>query len=268
MARSIQFGPGTPNEVYGKFFVIPQSPQDREILEAVDNRTRANVAKRYSILIDYVWQCNTIANCLVEVIIEQLATLLRNESRDGVGIAFVDLLDSIVSIKQNDKAEKEGNINIFFNAGTRVTHLIENGPDDDPPTPMSARDRFWTDDHNENQFIMNLDYHARYALSTKNSIMFPEHLQLPVIAIGYTFLENIFVELLYRLSQMSASDDPESPEEHIVSVNFNDLIEFHAVMKDGGVTFNMRPGLNAKLLIKCDEITEHTMGDDGRDIDI
>ena len=270
MARSIQMGPGTPSDIYGKFFVIPQSPQDKEVLESVDNRTRAAINKRYSILVDYLWQCNTIANCLVETIVEQLAMLLKTDpnATDGVGITFYDLLNSIVSIKQNDKAEKEGNINIFFEPGSKVTSLIENGPDEDPETPVSPVSVFWTDDPKENEFIKNLDYHTRYVLGMKHTIMFPDHLQLPVVAIGYTFLEMIFVELLYRLSMMSANDTEDDPQEHIVSVNFNDLIEFHGVMKDGGVIFNMRPGLNAKLLIKCDEVTEHTLGDDGRDIDI
>ena len=42
---------------------------------------------------------------------------------------------------------------------------------------------------------------------------------------------------------------------------FNDNIEIHGMMKDGTVSIIMRPGMNAKLLIKCDELTEHTMGD-------
>lgn len=267
MSRNISFGPGTPNEVYGKFFVIPQDPADRAFLEAVDNRTRANVASRYRLLVDYAWQCNTIANVLLETIIEQLAMLLKQENRDGIGIAFYDLLNSIVSIKHNDKAEKEGNINIYFEPGTRVTELIKNGPDEsEPENPVSPYEHFKPDDAVEAEFIRNLDYHTKYVLSVKHNIMFPDHLKLPAIAIGYTFLENIFIELLYRLSNKPDSDDGSG--EKIVSVNFNDLVEFHAVLKDGAATINMRPGMNSKLLIKCDELTEHTLGDDGRDIDL
>lgn len=266
MAKSISFGPGVPNPMYGKFFVIPQDPADREFLEAVDHRTRANIASRYSILVDYDWQCNTIANALMEVIIEQLSALLKQENRNGIGIAFYTLINSIVSIKQNDKAEKEGNINIYFEPGARVNELIENGPDEtEPESPVSAFEHFKSDDPIEQEFLRNLDYHTKYVLSIKHNIMFPDHLMFPVIAIGYTFLENIFIELLYRLSNMPT--DGES-DEKIVSVNFNDLVEFHAVYKDGGAAINMRPGMNAKLLIKCDELTEHTLGDDGRDIDL
>lgn len=270
MARKIEFGPGTPNEAYGKFFIIPQNPADREFLEAVDHRTRANVHSRYSILIDYTWQCNTIANCLVETIIGQLGSLLQQGSQNGVGIALYNLFNSVVSIKQNDKAEKEGNINIYFEPGERVTELIENGPDEEEPAaPISPVDKFWTDDPTENEFIRNLDYHTKYVLTMNHTLMFPEHLKLPVLAVGYTFLENIFIELLYRLSNLcAAGSDEDGDDEKIVSVNFNDLIEFHAVYKDGGAVINMRPGLNAKLLIKCDEVTEHTLGDDGRDIPI
>lgn len=262
MARSISFGPGTPGEVYGKFFVIPQNPQDREFLLAVDNRTRADVRKRYGILLDYDWQANTIANCMFEVIVLQLSLLIREDrSKNGVGIALYELFNAVVSFKNNDRAEKEGNINVFFEPGKHVIDLIEKGPEDfSPENPVSAFEHFSTDDPNENKFIHNLDYQTRYDLMLRHNLTFPDHMIYAVLAIGYTFLENIFIELLYRLSNLESSEDDTS--EKIVSVNFNDNVEIHGSLKNGEVSINMRPGMNSKLLIKSDELTEHTMGDE------
>ena len=71
-------------------------------------------------------------------------------------------------------------------------------------------------------------------------------------------MKNIFMELMYRVANNPEKD---TSDEVIESVNFNDLIEIHAILKDDKVSISMRPGVNAKLLIKCDELTEHTMGD-------
>ena len=47
-----------------------------------------------------------------------------------------------------------------------------------------------------------------------------------------------------------------------LSINFNDLIEFHAIRKADCVDIKLRPGMGAKLIIKSDESTE---ADDGYD---
>ena len=114
---------------YGKLFIIPQDPNDREFLLSVDRRARAELNRVYGILLDYDWQANTIANGVVETLISDLAFMLKSGANSGVGIEFYDILRAIVSIKTNEKAEKEGNINIYFEPGSKITSLIENGPD-------------------------------------------------------------------------------------------------------------------------------------------
>ena len=247
---------------YGKMFIIPQDPADREFLRAVDHRARAEINRIYGILIDYEWQANTIANTMVETIITDLAFMLKSggtNAGNGLGIEFYDILKAIVSIKTNEKAEKEGNINIFFEPGSKINSLIENGPDmTEYDVKINPIERFLTGNPEEDAFYNNLEYHTRYNLSSINGIMIPEHQKFAPFAIGYTFIECIYLEILYRLANM----DVEEGVEKLVSVNFNDNIEIHGIMKDDTVNITMRPGMNAKLLIKCDELTEHTMGDD------
>ena len=244
---------------YGKMFIIPQDPSDREFLLSVDRRARAEINRIYGILIDYDWQANTIANGMVETLISNLAFMLRSGVSSGVGIEFYDIIRAIVSIKTNEKAEKEGNINIYFEPGSKITSLIENGPDTtEYAEKITPAQKFITGNPEEDELYKNLEYHTRYNLTSANGIMIPEHLKFSVFAIGYTFIECIYLEILYRLANMDAEDG----EEKLVSVNFNDNIEIHGIMKNGTVNITMRPGMNAKLLIKCDELTEHTMGTD------
>ena len=255
----IRIGMDTSNgSAYGKLFIIPQDPSDREFLLAVDRRARFEINRIYGILIDYDWQANTIANSVVETIISNLAFMLKSGASKGIGIEFYDIIRAIVSIKTNDKAEKEGNINIYFEPGSKITSLIENGPDKtEYIDKISPAERFLTGNPEEDELYRNLEYHTRYNLSSVNGVMIPDHLKFSVFAIGYTFLECIYLEILYRLANM----DAEEGAEKLVSVNFNDNIEIHGVMKNDTVNIIMRPGMNAKLLIKCDELTEHTMGD-------
>lgn len=245
---------------YGKLFVIPQDPGDREFLLSVDRRARAEINRIYGILIDYDWQANTIANGVVETLITDLAFMLKNGASGGIGIEFYDIIKAIVSIKTNEKAEKEGNINIYFEPGSKVSSLIENGPDTTTEyvDKIDPAKRFLTGNPDDDDLYKNLEYHTRYNLSSVNGITIPDHLKFSIFAIGYTFLECLYTEILYRLANMDAEDG----EEKLVSVNFNDNIEIHGIMKNGTVNITMRPGMNAKLLIKCDEVTEHTMGDD------
>lgn len=248
---------------YGKLFTIPQDPADREFLLAVDRRARSDINRKYGILLDYDWQANTIANSLIETIIADLSFRMKNGERRGIGIRFYDIITAVVSIKKNADAEKEGNINIFFEPGERANELIANGPDTEEYTEkISPENKFLTGDPEDDDIYKNLEYHARYKLSSVNGVMMPEHLRFAVFAIGYTFLESLYLEILYRLSNM---DNNDPTEEKLVTVNFNDNIEIHGSMKNNEVKIFMRPGLNAKLLIKSDEFTEDTMGDFSED---
>ena len=260
MSDDMKIGMDTSGgSAYGKLFIIPQDPSDREFLLSVDRRARAEINRIYGILLDYDWQANTIANGVIETLITDLAFMLKNGASNGIGIEFYDIIKAIVSIKTNEKAEKEGNINIYFEPGSKVTSIIENGPDKtEYDEKINPAERFLTGIAEDDDLYKNLDYHTRYNLSSINGIMIPDHLKFSVFAIGYTFLECIYLEILYRLANM----DGEDSEEKLVSVNFNDNIEIHGIMKNGTVNITMRPGMNAKLLIKCDELTEHTLGED------
>ena len=76
------------------------------------------------------------------------------------------------------------------------------------------------------------------------------------IAIAYVFIENLYRHMVTKIVQLDKSS---------VMINFNDLIEFHAIRKkENSVEIRLRPGMGAKLIIKSDESTESD-DDDGLD---
>lgn len=255
---------------YGKFFIKPQDPADREFISAVSLRTRSDLDIRYGFIIDYEWMVNTVANVFFECMVRQLKSIMLEQLADSgqngasVGFKFYDLFSSIVSNKINEHAEKEGNLNIYFDTGERVDYLIANGiPSTDSITKTTILERFLTDDQEENEVMLGLDKICIYELSKSHGLRLGnQSSKLISVAIAYTFFENLFIELLVRAAkqkkeQADANDDSDA----MVSVNFNDNIEFHCVVKDGTASIMMRPGMNVKMLIKSDEFTEKTMGD-------
>lgn len=249
---------------YGRFFTIPQDEEDRSILLAVDRRTKDEVEARYGFLTDYEWHMNTIANTTFETIIKTLAFMLnsKNNKVQGLGINFYDLFKVGVSIKRNEKAEKEGNINVFFEPGDKMDSLIQDGPPEPYRGPIySPLQEFAITDPEQKPKYDNLDHHVRFELSDKHGLLIKDNMSYAVFAITYVFFENLVSELIMRLAHNDQDPEADPNDEKMVSVNFNDNLEIHAVLKDGHVTIMMRPGLNAKLLIKNDGMTESTMGD-------
>ena len=248
---------------YGHFFTVPQDKHDKEILLAVDRKTRADVEARYNFLTDYDWHMNTIANATFEMILTTLSFMIKSHDgrTQGMGVNFFDLFVVTVSVKRNEKAEKEGNINVYFEPGPKMMELVKNGPREPfHGTPYSPLQEFSSDDPEQENFYKNLDHHTRYNLSINHGLTIKDSMAYAVFGITYIFFENLVTEMLYRLSS-SSEDVADEGDQQMVSVNFNDNLEIHAVLKDGQVAILMRPGLNSKLLIKNDRMTESTMGD-------
>lgn len=251
------------HERYGKFFITPQDPHDMEILLAVDRRTRSDIEIKYGFIGDYDWEMNTVTNVFFETMIALMKYLFQdgsigNGNPDGMGFKFYDLFSAIVSNKVNEHAEKEGNLNIYFDTAERVDDLIANGiPGTFTGEKMTMQARFMTGDPEEDEFLARIDKQTKFDLARSNGIQIGDKNLFATCGIAYTFFENLFIELLVR----TVAQKPGVGEEAMTSVNFNDNIEFHCVIKDGAATIMMRPGMNVKMLIKNDGFTEKTMGD-------
>ena len=265
----------TPNSSYGKFFIIPQTKADREFLQRVDDRTRLDIEDHFGIVLQYPWICTTVTVTVIETLIQEMNDVLRKGGGgDGMSIDFFSLFKEIVSIKNNSKAEKEGNINIAFEPGDKVYDMIQNGPrgsGDHYSEMVDPYNFFRSDDPEENEFNIMFDHHVVYSLGNQCGITFtyPDEegktaeVKFGAIAIAYTYMENLFAQILYDLAAQNETAE-DGDELHVV-VNFLDLIEIHGIMKNQEVSILMRPGMNAKLKIKYDANTEHTFGEEDDD---
>ena len=236
----------------------PQDPATRQFLYDIDRQTKIDVAEHFGVNVDNDWYCNTITNNVIEAIIKSLAADMQAEGAPRASLNFYNLFIAQVTTKKNPKAEKEGNINSSFEAGPTAEALISEVKKKDQIAVEQVKpiDFFWIEDPDRdehelelmNQAYLNIDKAARYALSQNYGIVLGSGTEMVCFGICYTFIINIFTRLLQQLG--------ENPDQTLASVNFNDNIEFHAWLKDGGVILSMRPGMNAKLLIKSDAMTE------------
>lgn len=237
-----------------RLYVIPQDPVNRVALLNVDRNTKEEVRLHYRLYMDHDWQCNTIANAYIESIIRALGLDVKNTGNANASWDFYNLFDAHVTVKQDKEAEKEGNINIAFEVEDKILDIIsDQTPREDRKYDVSTPEAAFTFVNNKRMTdaYEKIDHVTRYELQDKYSITIPNAWMVTAIAV--TFFENIIRELLYMVAN---SGKPSA------SINFNDNIECHALLKNDKVLITLRPGMNAKLLIKSDEATESDEDDD------
>jgi archaellin len=243
-----------------RLFVIPNDMETRDDLLAIDRKTKEDVRLKHRLFVNTDWEANTITNVYVESLIRVLYSHIKNNgvhvlSDDADNsLTFYDLLEIAATNKKNENAEKTGNINIKFMPGKDVEGIISDDVPDDKKPPVEfieARAMFsFPDDAATSNAMQKIDTIAQKELKEKYSIILPNTWH--VTAIAYAFIENIYRYLATKLVKTDKSS---------VMLNFNDIIEFHAIRKGDAIDIKLRPGMGAKLIIKSDESTE--IDDDG-----
>lgn len=236
------------------FCVIPNEPVQHDDLLNVDRKTKEALRMRHRLFINGDWEANTIAVKTIETIILSLHSHIQKngvkilENAEANQINFYNLLEISATNKKNDKAEKVGNINVIFRPGSSVDAIISN---EVPPekreiefvTPEAAYT--FPDDTEMTNAMLIIDKAARRNIVDKHNIMLPKAWY--AIATTFIFIENLYEELVRKLVLGGKNS---------ASINFNDIIEFHATKKGEGCIINLRPGMGAKLIIKSDNATE------------
>jgi len=237
-----------------RLYIIPQDPETREALLNVDRATKEELRLKHHVFVDADWQCNTIANAYIETIIRALGLDVKNTGNSKASWNCYGLFNAHVTVKRNEDAEKEGNINIAFDPEEEITTIIkDSAPKEqikyDVITPEAAYS--FPNNGPLNEAYKKIDQVARMELHEKYSITIPDN--WVVTAVTVTFVRNLIRQLLYMVANNGKA---------AASINFNDNIECHAIMKNDGVVITLRPGMSAKLLIKSDEATEADEADD------
>lgn len=244
-------------ETGNKMYIIPQDVETREDLLNVDRNTKEDIRLKHRLYLNNDWECNTVANAVVESLVKILYSHIKDngikvlESGD-TEIDFYDLIDIAASNKKNDSAEKTGNINVKFRPGSKVDQIIsDNTPGGNKEyefVEISAAYSY-VDDPDRTNAMLKIDKISRKILADKYSLILPKDFE--AIATAAVFLENIYRQLIHKIVLTGRTSS---------MINFNDIIEFHAVKKDDCVDIKLRPGMGAKLIIKSDEETEEEDG--------
>lgn len=241
-----------------RLLVIPQEPEAHAKLQSIDRKTRHDVQVMYGIISESDWQMNTIANTAMETLIELLHTQLQLDAgMSGANgpIAACNFYDTFFIKATNritEEADKEGNINIEFQAGPRAIALISQKERPPLPPKVSPIERYGMESELPalHELFDRVDRTTRYALSKKYRFVMADNLKFGTLAVLDQFMLNLFEYLLFELGQ--------DQDKAIATVNFNENVEIHALRntEDGTIQLKMRPGMNAKLLIKNDGVTE------------
>ena len=262
---------------FGKQFHFsgPSDDRENEIFRNICSETRTDCLNLYGFSVDNDWHIYHIADKTIKGIIEALMIDVMQSGEPGrakkASFNFFDMFLIYVSNRKST-GEKEGNYNVAFEVGPKGEELI--GTDlkksDIPDKKVSLYDFFKIEypdpviEAQINHTYLMISRKICQTMSTKMNLVITDEVSYIVYAVTYQFVMNIYRKLLYMIG--------EDPTTSLVSLNFNDLIEFHAQRSftaapetgeavEEGVVLLMRPGVDAKIGIKNDESTEQEYED-------
>jgi len=236
-------------------FAIPKEKDMHDILEKVDAGCRHEAESKEIISTVNSWAPTTIASAYMKNAVKLLNLKMDDSLEDTANI--FDLIEITAKVRSNKDAEKEGNINIKYHPGASIVRISKEADDlNDIVKMLLNEDKFLeslnipTNDlsgqaFDDRQFLATLDKATKKELYEVNGIIVSADWSSTIIS--YIYIKHIFIELIKELNENGTA-----------SINFFDIIEFHAIMKNDVLEIRLRPGYDSKLLIKSDDSTERT----------
>ena len=228
------------------YLIVPSDPVQFEITDKIEKASRTKLISDYKIRLNSGLM-TTIACVYVESIIRVLVKLMR-ENHGEASINFLDLMTVSSSNRENDDADKDGNINIVFTPGKTVADIMER---DYAPV---VDQEMW-----EGTIIDVIEKACAKILATK-------HKMTANNACNWTKISYVYLEYLFRTLKLMAKVAAENGNKAVM-INFLEMFEAHCTVDtitnpdnpdlvSEKYTVKIRPGFEAKLLIKDDNVTE------------
>lgn len=228
------------------YLIVPSDPVQFEITEKIEKASRTKLISDYKIRLSSGYM-TTIACVYVEAIIRTLTKVMK-KNRGDASINFLDLFTVSSNNRENDDADKDGNINVVFTPGKVALEIMERDY-----SPIVTED-MWAD-----TIIEPIESECAKILATKHKMTSNNKSNWTKIAFVYF---EFFFRTLKFMAKVAHSEGNSS-----VMINFLEMFEAHCNVE---VTTNpenpdlcsekyilkIRPGFQAKLLIKNDGITE------------
>ncbi len=105
--------------------ITPQDIIMKTDIAHIDKRSSQVLANRFGILFSEPWVATTVATVVMQQAIKQLTAKMAASGKKSASINFNDIIELHVSTKENEDAEKEGNIIITFTPGMEAKLLIK-----------------------------------------------------------------------------------------------------------------------------------------------
>lgn len=228
------------------YLITPNDPAQRVVTEKIEKVSRNKLLGDYKIRMNPGYT-STIACVYVEAMIRTLVRLMR-ENRGEAEINFLHMFTIVSDNRENDDADKDGNINIKFVPGKIVTDIMDRDycPQINP--------EMW-----KGTIIDIIEKECNNILTTKHKMTSPN-------ITNFTIVTFVYMEFLFRTLKMMAKVANENGN-NAAMINFLEMFEAHATLdivpNDDNpdltheeYTIKLRPGFQAKLLIKDDGVTE------------
>lgn len=228
------------------YLITPHDPAQREFCELVEKSTRNTLLTDYKMRLNAGYT-TTFACVYLESMIQVLGKALEALKEDTY-INFLDLFTVSANNREAEISDKDGNINVVFTPGPIVTTIMER----DYAPVVFHQD--WKD-----TIINKVERAAATTLSTKHKAVVDNLFRL-------TYIAYVYFQYLFRTIKLRAREAHEHGMSS-VSINFLELMEVHCTMEEitnpdnpelvrENFKISIRPGFEAKLLIKNDDVTE------------
>lgn len=241
-----------PNELIeverNHYLIVPSDPDQQKICELVNKATWKQLLTEYKLRINTAY-LTTFACVYLEALIVTMRRIMSDTRSTDNSINFLDLFTIMSNNRESETAEKDGNINVSFIPGVTVTEGIMQSDFAPKVTP-----EMW-----KGSILEEVQKSCARILSEKHKAV-TDNLNVWTV-VAYVYFEHIF-----RTMKLLAREAHEHGESS-VSFNFLEMVEFHCNLEvvtnpenpdlhSDLFVIKMRPGFQAKLLIKNDDSTE------------
>ena len=234
------------------YLISPTDEAQRVVTEKIEKACRNKLVGDYKIRLNPGYT-TTITCVYVESLIRVLIKVMRENRGDG-SINFLDLFTVSSSNRENDEADKDGNINVKFTPGSLCAAIM-----DRDYCPV-IEPKMWQD-----TIITMVEKECSHILATKHK-MTSSSVQ------NYTKIAFCYIEFFFRTLKLMAKVARDNGN-FAAMINFLEMFEAHATIESQEnpenpelehevITVKLRPGFQAKLLIKDDGITESSEEED------
>lgn len=228
------------------YLIVSNDPKQREFCEKVERASRNSILENYKVRLNSGYT-TTFACVYLEALIRVLGKIMVEQPKNAA-LNFLDMLILSSDNREGEMGDKDGNINIVFTPGPIVQQIMER---DFCPV---VTPEMW-----HGTIIDEVEKLAGTILATKHKAVTDYQYRWTCIAYAY-------FEFFFRTIKLMAKEAHENGQT-AVSMNFLEMMEVHCTVESipnpenpdlhhDEYRLKIRPGFQAKLLIKNDGATE------------